>query len=311
MPTTTQITDILFKKYFGLGDTQSGRKYYEEPITGRPFVSPAQIWTDAQSIPYVAPGTTIGVVAYISGYPLTQVVGTSNSFTGLLFSQVIPFDYGNGTSYNYTISDSSGNSIPFGTNDWTVDTDAGILMFNSGIPLNLPPIVSFYRYSGRIGFSSFVTTGQTGGFGGGGGSATGNYVPISGGNAIVTGNIIIGVNAGVYTFSKTIAPNTAQNIAYISSYYGTQVFNLGVNIAQSGFCVGKMFSVVAPYSGSTIVNMNVNSGPYNGNDFQANLSVSGNSGVLLNITNFGSITGTFVSTIFLCGGNNQVTIVQY
>jgi hypothetical protein len=147
MPTTTQITDILFKKYFGLGDTQSGRKFYEEPLTGRPFISPSQIWTDAQSIPYTAPGITTGVVALISGYKLTQVVGTSNSFTGSLFNQVIPFDWGDGVSYNYTIKDSLGNSIPFGTNDWIVDTDAGILMFNSGVPTNIPPTISFYRYS--------------------------------------------------------------------------------------------------------------------------------------------------------------------
>lgn len=170
MPTTTQIADILFKKMLGLGATNSGRQFFSEPVRGRSFVVQNQIWADSNLIPDYAPtgagGTPItsGVVQRVEDYVLTQVVGATNSFSGVLLQDAIPFNWGSGTGYNYTIKDSTNASIPFGTSDWTLDTEAGILMFNSGIPANMPPKVSFYRYSGNKGITSsvsgYITTGQ-------------------------------------------------------------------------------------------------------------------------------------------------------
>jgi hypothetical protein len=181
MPNTTQIADLLFKKQLGLGTTQSGRQFFEEPIRGRAFVVNTQIWQDSPLIPNVAPSISTGVVQKLTDYPLVAVGGTSNSFSGELLVDAIPFNWGDGTSYNYAVKDSTAGSISFGSNDWTVDTEAGILMFNNGVPANMPPTISFFRYSGSKGVpntglltgnfyplltnpSGYVTTGQTGKF---------------------------------------------------------------------------------------------------------------------------------------------------
>ena len=142
MPNTIQIGDILFKKFLGLGDTQSGRQFFNEPIVGRPFVVGSQIWGQSDSIPNTAPGTSAGVVQQLVNYPLTLVVGTTNSFSGALLKNAIPFNWGDGSSYNYTVKDGAGNQIPFGSGDWTVDTDAGIFMFNTPNAGNIVPTIS-------------------------------------------------------------------------------------------------------------------------------------------------------------------------
>lgn len=199
MPNTTQIADILFKKQLGLGTTQSGRQFFEEPIRGRSFVVNTQIWKDSDLIPNVAPASTSGVVQKLTDYPLVAVGGTSNAFSGALLVDAIPFNWGDGSSYNYKVKDNAAGSISFGSNDWTVDTEAGILMFNNGVPSNMPPTISFFRYSGNKGLpntgsftgvfyplntnpSGYITTGQTGNFGGGGntGSLTGSFYPLDG-----------------------------------------------------------------------------------------------------------------------------------
>lgn len=166
MPSLSQIADMLFKKWLGLGTTQSGRQFFNEPIRGRQFVVNDQIWGQSEQIPNIAPISTSGVIQKVTDYPLVLVPGTTNSFTGTLLRDAIPFNWGDGTSYNYSVKDSTSATIAFGVNDWTVDTEAGILMFNNGVPANMPPTISFYRYSGLKGINSgsFVSTGQTGQF---------------------------------------------------------------------------------------------------------------------------------------------------
>ena len=171
MPNTVQISDILFKKWLGLGTTQSGRAFYNEPITGRPFIVPTQIWSQADQIPATAPGTSTGVVQVVTNCTLTRVVGTVNAYSGVLLRDTIPHNWGDGTSYNYfaNLKDDAGNQIVPGSGDWMVDTEAGVLMFNvtgtSNLPI-APSFSQFWRYSGTKGYSTgqFVDTSETGTF---------------------------------------------------------------------------------------------------------------------------------------------------
>jgi hypothetical protein len=94
------------------------------------------------------------VVQYWQNSPLGAVPGTTNAFTSSLLINAIPFNYGDGTSYNYSVRDSIGGTISFGQGDWIVDTDAGLLTFYSTVPSNMPPTISFYKYVGVKGFTS-------------------------------------------------------------------------------------------------------------------------------------------------------------
>jgi hypothetical protein len=178
MPNTAQIADILFKKGLGLGTAWSGFPFFSEPLKGRVFVVPTQIWKDADLIPInvTAPHVSQGVIQRVNNYPLVQVGGTTQAFSGALLVDAIPFNWGTGTGYNYDIRDSTSTQITFGTNDWIIDTEAGILSFNSSVPSNMPPTISFYRYSGAKGLPStgyFILSGQNVGLGSGLYSGTG------------------------------------------------------------------------------------------------------------------------------------------
>jgi len=157
--TTAQQALLLFKKWLGLGQTTASREFFNETsFPGRSAVYTNQIWTQADLIPNTAPvltnGQTSGVVQYWVDVTLGAAAGTTNAFTSSLLIDAIPFNYGDGTSYNYTIKDSTNASIAFGQGDWILDTDAGLLTFYSTVPSNMPPKVSFYRYVGAKGFTS-------------------------------------------------------------------------------------------------------------------------------------------------------------
>jgi hypothetical protein len=157
--TTAQQALLLFKKWLGLGQTTASREFFEETLhPGRVAVYTNQIWTQADSIPNTAPiltnGQTSGVVQYWQNAPLGAVLGTTNAFTSSLLRDAIPFNYGDGTSYNYVISSSAGAGIALGQGDWIVDTDAGLLTFYGTVPANMPPTISFYKYVGAKGFTS-------------------------------------------------------------------------------------------------------------------------------------------------------------
>lgn len=158
MPNTAQIADILFKKMLGLGTTQSGRAFYNEPIVAKPFTTTSQIWLQSDLIPLDAPRSaglpvSSGIVQRVNNYPLVAVAGTTNSFSGLLLKDAIPFNWPTGTGYGYDIRDGGGSIINLGVGDWVVDTEAGILMFNdlATQPASMPPTISFFRYSGLKG----------------------------------------------------------------------------------------------------------------------------------------------------------------
>lgn len=155
----TQIATLLFKKWLGLGQTTPGREFFQEPYQGPVSVLPTQIWGDSSLIPPVISGLSgsgqiLGVVQYFINEPLTAVAGTSSSFYSANLIDAIPFNYGPSGSYNYALKDSTNASIAFGTGDWILDTNAGLVTFYTSVPANMPPVVTFYKYVGTKGLPS-------------------------------------------------------------------------------------------------------------------------------------------------------------
>jgi hypothetical protein len=170
-----QIADILFKKVAaGKATTEFGRFYGngEEPYSGRSFVDLSQIWVQSDLIPSVA-AEVANVVFKINNIQLTNIPGSS-SFTHALLKNVIPFNYGDGSSYAYVLRRNDGTTIiPPGVNDWYLDTETGVLTFFSGdtstpnAPGTLPtgvttssgPYITCYTYIGKTA----LDTGLSGG----------------------------------------------------------------------------------------------------------------------------------------------------
>ena len=153
--TSTQEASRLFKKSFGLAETTTNRQFFEETMKGRSATWPSSVIGQESSIPTTAPsgmtdGQTVGVVKRRIALSLTAVPGTTNAFYDPDMVNIIPFNFGDG-SYNYVLNDSTGDSIPFGDDDWLVDTEAGVLSFYNGVPANMPPKLSFYKYVGLMG----------------------------------------------------------------------------------------------------------------------------------------------------------------
>jgi len=160
--TTSQTGNLLFKKFFGKGSTNDTRQFFEEPFEGRPSVYLDQVWLQVDDIATTAPvlshNQISGVVQYKQDLVLTAVPGTTNSFQSNELKDAIPFYFGDG-SYNYSVKSSTSAAIPFGTNDWVIDSDAGILTFYNGVPANMPPSVSFYKYVGSKGSAILASPG--------------------------------------------------------------------------------------------------------------------------------------------------------
>lgn len=172
--TVTNIANLLFKSSQGKSSTVDTRQFFEEPRDGRQAVFTSQIWSESGDIPntapVLAPDAISGVVQYKEDLALTAVPGTTNAFSSDDLIDAIPFNFGDGTSYNYALKDSLGSSIPFGTGDWIVDGDTGTVTFYGTVPSNMPPTISFYKYVG--------TKADVGGLGGGGGAGAINwYLP--------------------------------------------------------------------------------------------------------------------------------------
>lgn len=169
--TVGQISDILFKKVFGRkASTKYGAFFAnnEEPFSGAPFVDLEQIWIDSDLIPDTVVGTyndgdevVVGVVRKFKKQML-NVAGTS-AFYHPDLSRVIPFNYGDGTSYVYTVYEADGTTIiPLGVNDWILDPETGVLTFfqndtdaptdegdlPSGISTSSGPYLECYQYIG-------------------------------------------------------------------------------------------------------------------------------------------------------------------
>jgi hypothetical protein len=83
-----------------------------------------------------------------------------------LSTDIIPHYYGDGTSYNITLSDDTISRTPlfFGDEDsgsWIMDTDSGVLTFYNNVTSTTidnvnPPRISYWRYEGLTGNANIV-----------------------------------------------------------------------------------------------------------------------------------------------------------
>ena len=122
---------------------------------------------------------------------------------------------------------------------------------------------------------------------------------ISGGNIISDKNAYGG---GIYTFYKGINTGVTAGIFSIgNAASGAQTFLAKIISSNSGFYVSKTYDVVHFYSGTPMVSMLSNTGPYNGRDFNPSFTDILGTGVKLSINNSSTISGDFVVSIFLAG----------
>ncbi len=130
---------------------------------------------------------------------------------------------------------------------------------------------------------------------------------ISGGNIISDKNAY---GAGIYTFYKGINSGATTGIFSIgNTASGAQSFMALMASSNTGFYVSKTYNVVHFYSGTPMVSLLSNTGPYNGRDFAPSFSDVGGTGVKLTINNNSTISGDFVVSVFL-GGSFTPMIVS-
>jgi hypothetical protein len=161
--TSDQIANILFKKIVtGKSTTSTTKEFFEEGASGRPFVDLSQIWTQSNKIPHTAAPVT-GIVEFVQDLQLVNVAGTTSAFTHTNLKNVIPFNYGDGSSYMYQVKTSANANIIFGSNGMVLDTETGTLTFFDGLPSGVtagtPPKISFYKYIGNTAADSGLATG--------------------------------------------------------------------------------------------------------------------------------------------------------
>jgi hypothetical protein len=186
--TATQQSSRLFKSLMGVSETTTTRDFFEEPIRTAAAVLPTQVWMYGDRIPngsdptslaiiqgltnggiYTAQiddSTSIDVVKRWVAQPMTMVdAGTNTAFKlmdgGTPINNIIPFNFGDGVSYNYALTKNDGTTIAFGVGDWVLDTTSGVLTFYgslpSGVSAALPPKISFYQYIGGLGIPQTVS----------------------------------------------------------------------------------------------------------------------------------------------------------
>jgi len=179
--------ELLFKKVFaGKASTDNNRAYFEESFNGRLSVFSNDVWTEAHLIPNsgiadlssAGDGGSVseGIITYYSGSELGYVQGTGIDGTAFSssYQDWIPFNYGDGVSFNYVLTDSNNNRIfASDASNWTFDTETGVLIFHDTLPATVNtttqlPKISGYVYTGKKlseGFSTITATGDISGSG--------------------------------------------------------------------------------------------------------------------------------------------------
>lgn len=119
------------------------------------------IWQESTLIPNTAPVISSGVVQIITNLPLTQITGTKK-FTSLLFTDIIPPYYGDGTSYAIVVKTTTGFVVP--PTYYKIDIDCGIVTFkdfinigNIVVDAGHPPKVTYFKYIGLKGVAASST----------------------------------------------------------------------------------------------------------------------------------------------------------
>ena len=214
------------------------------------------------SVPY---GTIYTSVSYpyiqkITLLPLTSITPNLSYYfnnpafgsTSNLLANAIPFNYDpNTNSYNYFLYNSSEPSnalMPYNTPTWFVDPDAGYLYFPNGNWTGATPLISFYRYNGKMGIPT-----NLGNFAGAyaqdpSAIAIGNYAGYTGqgANAIALGNYAgaYGQGTGSIAIGYLAGPTGMSANSIVLNASGTALYGTG---PTGGFYVAP----VGSYSGST------------------------------------------------------------
>ena len=153
--TTEQKADLLSKKIlFSKAMSSINKPFFEELISSRKSVFKTDIWSESDLIPTTAAAVP-NIVEVVTDLSLTYLAGEdSTAFYDPTLVDVISFTHGDG-SYMYTIKTNGDVVIPFGTNDWYLDPESGVLMFHDGFPAGVdestPPKISCYKYIGTKG----------------------------------------------------------------------------------------------------------------------------------------------------------------
>lgn len=171
---STQKADLLFKKLAGKTTSNINKDYFEELVNSKKYVFSQDILTQSNLIPETnpLPNPVDGDIYFGGGVPILaaivdlvlEPIPNSTAFydpTGVL-TQVVPFNYGNG-SYAYKLHKSNGDNIVLGENNWFLDPDAGVLTFFDGYPTGVSassrPKISCWRYIGTTGMAAGGGTG--------------------------------------------------------------------------------------------------------------------------------------------------------
>ena len=177
MASDSQKITLLYKKNFGVTDTQGTAAVSQESITSRARIIPS-IQIFQQSIPTALPTDFVRDFSFTKGqrwtsatYPhIVKYINVTlkhiNLFESYWFTDAtlanpelniltsaIPASYGAGF-YQTIVYDSAGNPLSAaGTYPWVFDVDGGVLKFFTNLTSgNAPPTISFYRYEGTFGF---------------------------------------------------------------------------------------------------------------------------------------------------------------
>jgi len=164
--TQSALVDVLFKKFIASkSTTDTTYQYFNEAYNSRLNTFSTDIWTLSDLIPNTAAPVS-GVVEQVLA-TMTYVVGSNGAFydaTGKL-RDIIPFNYGDGTSYEYQIFQNNGTTvISKGDPDWLLDPNSGVLKFFNGAVLSqitgaagviashaFPPVIRAWKYIGPKG----------------------------------------------------------------------------------------------------------------------------------------------------------------
>lgn len=148
----------LFKGAFGVAETSKGKEFYEEIYKANTPLLAENIWYQSDVIPAQAPvlnpGETSGVVKYNEAVLMQSIAGVDNSFYLPELADAIPFNFDDGGSYNFVITDSNDNPIQFGQGDWVWVPGWPVITFYGDVPQNMPPKITFYQY---VGFKGLIT----------------------------------------------------------------------------------------------------------------------------------------------------------